>query len=227
MFAEQTHKALISFDASALSAVAKSLYKDGPLFRRKLQHWRPHICPFESLITHVPRGSRVLDIGCGGGLLLNLMAGVGMEFVGVGIDVSQSAIDMAKAAARQVAMSNLRATLSFHRVELDADWPAGRFDVLTCIDVLHHVPAASQRDFVRKLASANCARKLIFKDVSPVPLWMGLASVLHDLALSRQWITMRHEDRIREWLIEEGLTVTECKRLDTLWYSHYLIVAER
>jgi 2-polyprenyl-3-methyl-5-hydroxy-6-metoxy-1,4-benzoquinol methylase len=155
------------------------------------------------------------------------MAGVGMEFVGVGIDVSQPAIDMAKAAAKQVAMSNLRAMLSFHRIELDADWPTGKFDVLTCIDVLHHVPAARQRDFVRKLASANCARKLIFKDVSPVPLWMGLASVLHDLALSRQWITMRHEDRIREWLIEDGLMVTQCKRLDTLWYSHYLIVAEK
>jgi SAM-dependent methyltransferase len=227
MFAEQIHEALSSLDASALSAVAKTLYKDGPLFRRKLQHWRPHICPFESLFRHVPQGSKVLDIGCGGGLFLNLMAGVGMEFVGVGFDVSQPAIDMANAAAKQVAMSNSKATLSFHRIDLGRDWPAGKFDVLTCIDVLHHVPAASQRDFVRRLASATCAKKLIFKDVSPVPLWMGLASFLHDLALSRQWITMRHEDRIREWLIEEGLTVTECRRLDTLWYSHYLIVGEK
>ena len=128
-------------DAKHLSAVARSMYTDGPLFRRKLQHWRPYICPFESLVGYVKDGSQVLDVGCGGGLLLSLLAGLGREFEGVGFDVSAGAIDAASRMARRAATISPNARLSFLRLDFDAAWPAEKVDVVFLIDVLHHTEA--------------------------------------------------------------------------------------
>src|SRR5262245_54880213 len=98
-------------DASHMSSIARSLFKDGPVFQHMLQHWRPYICPFERLVAFVHDGSRVLDIGCGSGLLLSLMAGTGLEFEGVGIDVSPRAIEVATRMAHRVTKVNLKARL--------------------------------------------------------------------------------------------------------------------
>src|SRR5580704_9820933 len=81
--------------ARQLAAISRSLYREGPLLLRTLQHWRPYICPFENLVAYVREGSRALDIGCGSGLLLSLTAGVGIKFEGVGFDVSRQGIELA------------------------------------------------------------------------------------------------------------------------------------
>src|SRR5690348_12418240 len=54
--------------AANLSETAARLYVDAPLIRRKLQQWRPLICPFDALMEFVPPRANVLDVGCGCGL---------------------------------------------------------------------------------------------------------------------------------------------------------------
>src|SRR5947208_2041928 len=82
-----------------LAGFSKGLYGSGPLLMRKLQHWRPYICPFEELIRHVPGGASVLDAGCGGGLFLALLAATGKRITGQGFDISSPAIDVARTMA--------------------------------------------------------------------------------------------------------------------------------
>src|SRR4051812_38352748 len=81
---------------ASLAAVAGSLYTEGPRVLRALQHYRPYICPFHRLIGCVPAGPApgpsVLDIGCGGGLFLMLLAMAARVGRGVGLDAAGPAI---------------------------------------------------------------------------------------------------------------------------------------
>src|SRR5579872_209190 len=78
-----------------LADLARSLYRRGPFAMRTMMHHRIYICPFERLIAHVPRGSSVLDVGCGSGLFLALLASNVENLTAIGFDTSGRAIETA------------------------------------------------------------------------------------------------------------------------------------
>ncbi len=132
----------------SLSRMAAQLYPEGPVLFRALQQYRPFICPFEELIVEVPKGAKILDIGCGGGLLLGLLGAAGLRPDGTGFDVSRPAIALAQ---RMAAGSELAgARLDFRRLDADAPWPEGDFDVVSMIDVIHHVQPSEQEAAIRR-----------------------------------------------------------------------------
>jgi SAM-dependent methyltransferase len=79
----------------------------------------------------VPAGARVLDFGCGVGMLLPLLAAHGHQLTGVDLDVRHTS-------------SFLDAFGVRHATILPADrlgeLPPGAFDAITALDVLEHVP---------------------------------------------------------------------------------------
>ncbi len=81
------------------------------------------------------RDKRVLDIGCGGGLLAEAMAALGAEVTG--IDLGQAPLAVArlhlKESGRQVHYEQISA-------EELAQRSPGAFDVVTCMELLEHVP---------------------------------------------------------------------------------------
>jgi len=80
-------------------------------------------------------GARVLDVGCGGGLLAEGLAARGAQVV---------AIDMApeniEAARRHAAASGLAIDYCCVAAEDVAKTTAGEFDAVTCLEMLEHVP---------------------------------------------------------------------------------------
>jgi 2-polyprenyl-6-hydroxyphenyl methylase/3-demethylubiquinone-9 3-methyltransferase len=80
-------------------------------------------------------GKKVLDVGCGGGILAEAMARRGAEVTG--IDLSEKGL---KVAELHLLESKLAVHYEKASVEAYAGTHAGGFDVVTCMELLEHVP---------------------------------------------------------------------------------------
>ena len=90
----------------------------------------------EWINARVPlRGKRVIDIGCGGGILTEAMARKGA--LATGIDLSEKALRVAD-------LHGLESGVTVHYENISAEDMAlrepGSFDVVTCMEMLEHVP---------------------------------------------------------------------------------------
>jgi len=85
---------------------------------------------------HAPlQGRKVLDVGCGGGILAEAMAQRGAAVTG--IDLSDKALRVAELHLHE---SHLQVAYEKTSVEDHAARHAGEFDVVTCMELLEHVP---------------------------------------------------------------------------------------
>jgi 2-polyprenyl-6-hydroxyphenyl methylase/3-demethylubiquinone-9 3-methyltransferase len=81
------------------------------------------------------RGKRVIDIGCGGGLLSEGMAALGAQVTG--IDLSEKALSVARLHLYE---SGHKIDYRLISAEAMADEAPGSFDHVTCLEMLEHVP---------------------------------------------------------------------------------------
>jgi len=209
---------------SALSQLSRELYDRGSVVMRAMQHYRPYISPFGMMLNAVPKGSRVLDIGCGGGLFLALLARTQRIQRGLGIDTSAPAIAIAQEmSARLPAGHGVR----FEARSASLPLPDEGYDVVTLLDVMHHIPPASQRLVLEQaLARVEPGGRFIYKDMVQRPAWRALANQLHDLVIARQWIHYLPLDQVIEWAQAKGCKVVEKRAVDMLWYGHEMVVFE-
>ncbi len=80
-------------------------------------------------------GKRVLDVGCGGGILTEALAHRGAEVTG--IDMGEAPLAVARL---RLLESGLDVDYQQASAEQFAEQHAGEFDVLTCLEMLEHVP---------------------------------------------------------------------------------------
>jgi 2-polyprenyl-6-hydroxyphenyl methylase/3-demethylubiquinone-9 3-methyltransferase len=80
-------------------------------------------------------GVRVLDVGCGGGLLAEALARAGAHVTGLDMAEENLAVARAHASAAGLSIEYRCVTVE----QLAGERPGG-FDVVTCLEVLEHVP---------------------------------------------------------------------------------------
>ena len=81
-------------------------------------------------------GLKVLDVGCGGGILSDAMARTGAQVTG--IDLADKALKVAQLHALEAQTPGVQYR-AISAEDLAAEQP-GQFDVVTCMEMLEHVP---------------------------------------------------------------------------------------
>lgn len=187
-----------------------------------MQVLRPFICPFGDLIDAVPEGAKVADIGCGGGLFLGLLALEKRIGSGIGIDVSSPAI----AAALEMKKNHPRgASIDFERRSGTDPLPEGEFDVVSMVDVLHHIAPDRREEAIHQAcAGVRPGGILLYKDMATRPRWRSRANAFHDLIVSAERTTTQDLEAVVSWCADAGLEAEMRLTRNMLWYGHEMVV---
>jgi 2-polyprenyl-6-hydroxyphenyl methylase/3-demethylubiquinone-9 3-methyltransferase len=105
---------------------------DGPL--ATLHAINPLRCEYIARAAELD-GARVLDVGCGGGILTESLAQRGAQVVG--IDLAADSIEIAR---KHAEAGGLDIRYELADVEQAAEQSPGAYDVVTCLELLEHVP---------------------------------------------------------------------------------------
>jgi 2-polyprenyl-6-hydroxyphenyl methylase/3-demethylubiquinone-9 3-methyltransferase len=152
-------------------------------------------------------GLRLLDIGCGGGLLSEPMARLGFEVTAV--DASERNIGAAKAHAAEMGLS---INYLCSTIEALAEQESPPFDVILNMEVIEHVADPSQflKDCARMLAPGGV---MIVATLNRTAKAMALAVIGAEHVLrwlpvgTHDWSKFVKPEQIRAWLDGEQVQV--------------------
>ena len=162
--------------------------------------WR--LCPFEAVESHVPRKGRILDFGCGYGMLSNFLALKSLDRRVLGIDLNRDRIAVAERSSKG------HPEVSFQLGDV-RDFQGIPFDAVVMTDVLHHISDDKVRmllQIIRSCLSDNGT--LVVLDVDRSPLGKFFTTYLIDrlLNLTRS-LHYRSRDLLMRLLGQSGLWV--------------------
>lgn len=194
---------------------------------QKLKYvYRPIICPFDTLLNLIPEGRRVLDIGCGIGTFLQLVAEYRAPNCIAGIETDGSLVETSQSLLRTVS-PNLPSRFAAYNGYDFPDW-IQEYNCVLLIDVLHHVPRAQQTAFLSNLIGRlHPDTVFIFKDIdADQPFWC-LFNKMHDLVLSRQYTYERGVEELSGTLQQLGCKILKTVKQRLYVYPHYTLVCKK
>ena len=159
-------------------------------------------------------GRRVLDVGCGGGLLAEGMARRGARVTG--IDLSPGALEVARLHALESGVTVDYRQLAVEELP-DSDHDA--FDLVTCLEMLEHVPDPAQviqaiSGLVRPGGDVVCST--INRNAKAFALAIVGAEYLLRLlpAGTHQYARLIKPSELARWGRDAGLTVADLAGLE-------------
>jgi len=150
--------------------------------------WR--MCPFEEIERHVPKEGRIVDIGCGYGLLTNFLTLESSKRDVTGIDLSAGRISIAQKT------SDDRKKIQFKLMDA-LDLKLGKYNAVVMSDFLHHLSCEAQEELLtRCYEQLPRGGVLVIEEVDSRPLWKYWFAVMSDKILNvgeRQFFRSRRE----------------------------------
>lgn len=148
---------------------------------------------------------KVLDIGCGSGLMLNALEGIGQTF---GMDMSDDAINFSK----EIFNGSVEKGFLPDQIPYEENF----FDLITALDVIEHVD--------QDIDSLKAIRAHLLpegKAVITVPAYMFLWSAFDDLNEHKRRYTLTE---LHTKLIQAGFTVEKISYFNTLLFPLVFVV---
>ena len=161
---------------------------------------------------------KILDVGCGGGILSEALAKAGAQVTG--LDLSDASLQVARQHSQQ---HGLNIEYRYERVEDLAQKEAGTYDVVVCMEMLEHVPEPSK-------VIAACAQALkpgglaFFSTINRTPKGFLFAIVGGEYILrllprgTHTYSKLIRPIELKNWNRESGL---EFVRLASLMYNPF------
>jgi 2-polyprenyl-6-hydroxyphenyl methylase / 3-demethylubiquinone-9 3-methyltransferase len=158
-------------------------------------------------------GRRIVDVGCGGGLLSEALAARGAEVIG--LDLAEEVLAVARAHAQE---SGLKLAYRASSAEDFAAEQPGAFDVVTCLEMLEHVPEPAA-------VVAACARlarpggTVVFSTINRNPKAYALAIVAAEYVLNliprgtHDYARLIRPSELARWAEAAGLEVLDIRGL--------------
>ena len=160
-------------------------------------------------------GKSVLDIGCGGGILAESMA-LHAEHV-TGIDLAGKALGVARLHALESGVENLE-YLEIAAEALAEQRPAA-FDVVTCMEMLEHVPEPAS--VVRACAALVRPGGWVFFSTlnrNPKSFLLGIVAAEHVLRLlprgTHEYARFIRPSELARWCREAGLALESSRGIE-------------
>ena len=187
------------------------------------RRFRNSIFPVNELLALVPPSSRLLDIGCGQGQFLKSVAERRSPVALAGLEIDEQLIRIARKQLQTVAAIPVKLEVydgnRFPEDLVD-------YDVISMVDVLHHIPAPNQRAFLENLsARMRSGASLILKDIDASRAFFCAFNKLHDLVLSGEMGSERSRQWAADTLTKAGFRVMSQGERRILVYPHYWVLA--
>lgn len=160
-------------------------------------------------------GARVLDVGCGGGLLCEALAQQGAHVTG--LDLAESALEVARLHLAESGIENVEYRRGTAEEVLQSE--PGHWDVVTCLEMLEHVPDPSS-------TVAACAQlvkpggTVFFSTINrgPASFIKAIIGAEYVLGLlprgTHTWSRFIRPSELNRWAGDAGLTLQHMTGMD-------------
>lgn len=130
-----------------------------------------------TIIDQLPDSGRIVDVGCGYGLLIVYASQFKQNATFVGIDTNEQRINLA-----QKQFADAAHTSFFHQDT--RNFTFNKADTIVMLDVLHHIPYKDHISLFKKIADdVGTQGRLIIADIKKSSGWRYWASYLSDVIL--------------------------------------------
>ena len=155
-------------------------------------------------------GKKVLDVGCGGGILAQALGELGAEVTG--IDASEKTIGVAKSHSELI-----KSDVKFFQQTIEefvSSNPEAKFDVITCLEMLEHVP--SPGDIINSCSKIlNDNGDIFFSTINRNPKSYLFAVIGAEYVLNllpkgtHEYEKFIKPSELAKWIRDAGLTTQE------------------
>ncbi len=208
------------------------LFADAPPADRLHLRVRWATCPVAEVDAEVPTQGRILEIGCGHGLVSAYLALACPERQVVGVDIDERKLEVARRAAAHL---DPRVTNLEYRSSTGGEVPSGPWDAIVIVDVLYLLDVDAEVALLDAcLAELAPGGRLVLKETDVVP------RLKHNLARAQEVLSTRvlritagealeftPLGELADHLVDAGCTVA-LRRVDQGYpHPHRLLVARR
>lgn len=184
---------------------------------------RSVICPFDKIIKYIPTEGELLDTGSGYGTFCLILSKERPKLKITGIELDENRVDAAN--SRIADSSNLKFICS----DITNFSINKRYDVITCLDLIHHIPTKDHLVVFKKIKELMKNNGLlIIKDMDDKPFYKYLWNYVHDCIMTRSTkMSYVPKKEMVKMLEKNGFVIEYADDIPNFLYAHYVVVCKR